>query len=109
MVDADLAIEYDIVDFESLTVTSSALKALTATKVQPTGNKKRRGVVCYVESGQIRFRNDPSATSLTSAEGANAGPSLSAGSVFTVQGSNNLSNLNMIATSGDSVVKVSYY
>jgi hypothetical protein len=102
-------IERDVVDFESITVTSSAVVGLTAAKMQPAGQRKRAGATITVQDESVRVRYDPNAADITSAPGAEAGPSYAAGAVIVILGHNNMSQARFIAPSSDSILKVSYH
>jgi hypothetical protein len=108
-ISSNINIARDIVDFESLTVTSGAVVNLTATKIQPTGKRKRTGAIVFVTATDVRYRNDPLSAASTSAAGANAGPIVPAGSSISIDGHNNLSQAAFIATGADSTLKVFYY
>ena len=105
---AGISADVDCVDFESLTVSSSAI-GLTATKVQPAGKKKRRKAIVQVTANQIRYRYDPSASALVAAAGVQAGPTAEATDYLLLDGPNTLSQIYFIATGSDAVLKVHYF
>ena len=100
----DVAATYDYVDYEEITVSSTAV-GCTSTKVQPTGARKRRGAWIVIKTAAINYRMDPDAASVTTSTGI----PVAANGDFTVDGHNNLSQLRMIAQSGDATALVHYY
>jgi len=97
--------EYDIRDFETITVSSTAI-GFTATKIKPTTGdfKGMTAVEAFftVETAQIRFRCD--GTDPTSS----VGHLLSSGDSVTIRGKNNVNNFKAIRVSSDATIQVSY-
>ena len=89
-------------DFELLTVLSSAVSTLTASKVTQVANRPREKVTLTANYGDVNFTYD--GTTPTSVNGM----SLQEGGTVKLTGVNNLKNLKLISLSGTSKVAVTY-
>lgn len=91
----------DALDFELLTVLSSAVSSLTANKITTTGIPRQK-VMLTANYGDISFRYDGSDPTATD------GMFLLEGGTVKLTGINNLKQLRMLSISGTSKVAVSY-
>lgn len=101
-----IELERDAVDFESITV--SGLTGLTATKVQPSGKRKRERALIQVQDAEVAWRTDPSSASLA-ASGTEKGPTAQPGDFLLLKTHNELSRFQVIPTGSNAVLKVHYY
>ncbi len=88
--------------FESLTVTSAAVKTITSTTYNPTSAKVADECLCTLETASFRFRID--GTDPTTSEGH----LLNAGDILTLQG-DQIGQFKAIASSTTCTLKCSCY
>jgi len=99
-------IQFDAVDYESVSFDATAAVGLTATKVRPAAKHSRRSAFLTFETGGVNVRYRYDGTDPTTSEGH----LLVDGSSMLLQGERNISRLRFIlAATGAGIVKVTYH
>lgn len=92
------------VDFETITVTSTAASELTAAKLNPVNSREVRQAYLTVETADIRFRVDGSSPT----QSAGHLIDISMNDRVTIAGWENLRHLSMVGVGGTATVQVTY-
>jgi hypothetical protein len=94
--------ELDVIGYESITVSSTAI-GFTAATFAPSGGQPAIYAYATTETNSIRFRADGIAPTATE------GHLVAAPGAFEVCGLRAITNLSMIRASADATVKATYY
>jgi hypothetical protein len=91
----------DAFDHEAITVSSSAIGPTEATRLHSSGVGANSADIS-VETNNIRIRYDGSDPT------AATGHQITAGTLFTLEGADNIANLKMIRETADATVRITY-
>jgi hypothetical protein len=103
---ASVEVQFDAVDFESITFDDLVAVGLTSTKVRPSGAHSRRSAYITFETGGVNIRYRYDGTAPTASEGH----LLVDGAAMLLQGERNISRLKFILiATGSAKAKVTYH